>query len=722
MGDPMRTATLAAVLAVSMSAVAGAQTPAGGAFRVNTFTAGEQKLGLPAVGPRGDFLIVFSSYAQDGSAFGVIGQRYDALGNKLGGEFLVTTSTLGNQYATSAVADAGGNYIVAWTNDVGNPDPSRDVFARIFDPSGAARTGEFRVNTFVAGRQSSPALAPLPGGGFVAVWESLNQDCSNFAVIGRRFDSRGNPISGEFAVNTFTPGVQWAPRISSDALGNFVVVWDSALQDGSGRSIIGRRFDVNGTPQSGEFLVNSTTINDQRYPVVSRVADGRFIVAWEDFVRDGGRYGIFGKSYDAAGNPSSGEFQINVYTTDHQHTPSVVNYGNGSFMAAWYSQDQLGGPNSNNTDVFARQYRGGVPGPEFLVNVNTALNQFQAQLDADEVGNVVAVWNSVGEDGSVDGIFARRFGGLIPWSVFVDGGPTPTANGNRVIEAGEAVVLDTAWRNVNGASLTFDSAASAFTGPFGPAYTLLDDTASYGTVPSNTIRSCGVAGNCFAISVGSGTRPAAHWDAQFREDIQPVSLGQSKLWKLHVGDSFSDVPRTSSFYRFVETAFHTDAMFPCATGQFCPRYIVPRDQMAQYVMKSQEPFYVPPACVAGAEMFNDVPASNQFCPYVQELARRGVVAGCGGGAYCPLQGVSREQLAVYLLRTQNPAFTPPACATPPFNDVPTTSTFCPWIQELARRAVVGGCGGGAYCPTRIVNREEMSVFLTVNFGLALYGP
>src|SRR5690349_12838520 len=102
-GGPMRTGTVAAVLAVGLSSVVGAQTPAGGQFRVNSFTPSYQVLGMPAVGPKGDFLIVWSSNTQDGSNFGVIGQRFDALGNKVGGEFLVNSSTAGNQYATSAV-------------------------------------------------------------------------------------------------------------------------------------------------------------------------------------------------------------------------------------------------------------------------------------------------------------------------------------------------------------------------------------------------------------------------------------------------------------------------------------------------------------------------------------------------------------------------------------------------------------------------------------------
>ena len=43
-------------------------------------------------------------------------------------------------------------------------------------------------------------------------------------------------------------------------------------------------------------------------------------------------------------------------------------------------------------------------------------------------------------------------------------------------------------------------------------------------------------------------------------------------------------------------------------------------------------------------------------------------------------------------------------------------------RPMARRAVVGGCGGGNYCPTASVTREQMGVFLGVTFGLTLYGP
>jgi hypothetical protein len=57
-----------------------------------------------------------------------------------------------------------------------------------------------------------------------------------------------------------------------------------------------------------------------------------------------------------------------------------------------------------------------------------------------------------------------------------------------------------------------------------------------------------------------------------------------------------------------------------------------------------------------------------------------------------------------------------------FADVPASNPFCKWVEELARRGVVSGCGAGDYCPTAAVTREQMGVFISATFGLTLYGP
>jgi hypothetical protein len=162
----------------------------------------------------------------------------------------------------------------------------------------------------------------------------------------------------------------------------------------------------------------------------------------------------------------------------------------------------------------------------------------------------------------------------------------------------------------------------------------------------------------------------------------------------------------------------------CTTDTYCPLSPSSREQMAVFVLVSKEGAgYQPTACVAGSEMFLDVPATSPFCRWIEELARRGVVTGCGGGNYCPINPTTREQMSVFVLRTLDPALNPPACTagSEMFNDVPAGSPFCRWIEELARRGVVTGCGGGAYCPTAEVTREQMGVFLSVTFGLTLYG-
>ena len=119
--------------------------------------------------------------------------------------------------------------------------------------------------------------------------------------------------------------------------------------------------------------------------------------------------------------------------------------------------------------------------------------------------------------------------------------------------------------------------------------------------------------------------------------------------------------------------------------------------------------------------FTDVSTSSGFYRFIETILHKGVTGGCTATAYCPTASTTREQMAVFVLRTLDPALNPPACGTPMFADVPASSPFCRWIEELARRGVVTGCGGGNYCPTANVSREQMAVFLAVTFGLTLYG-
>jgi hypothetical protein len=109
--------------------------------------------------------------------------------------------------------------------------------------------------------------------------------------------------------------------------------------------------------------------------------------------------------------------------------------------------------------------------------------------------------------------------------------------------------------------------------------------------------------------------------------------------------------------------------------------------------------------------FSDVPNSQQFYFYIGKLVANAITVGCGTGIYCPLNSVTRQQMAVFLLKSKNGlCYVPPPCSGD-FPDVPCSSPFAPWIEALADAGITGGCGGGNYCPGNVVTRQQMAVFL-----------
>lgn len=296
--------------------------------------------------------------------------------------------------------------------------------------------------------------------------------------------------------------------------------------------------------------------------------------------------------------------------------------------------------------------------------------------------------------------------------------------GNGVFEPGEQVTVAPGWRNDEPAARSLQGTADDYGGPAGATYTLLPPPdADYGSIEPGKIRSCRATGICYRMAVTNpASRPAVHWDATFQET---PSSGAAKTWSLHIGDSFADVPRAHLFYPAVEGIFHHGVTTGCGGGQFCPEGGVSRAQMAVFLLRAAEgEDYTPPACTPGNTRFNDVPADHPFCRWIEELADRGITTGCGGGNYCPSAPVTRDAMAVFLLRTRSgSAYDAPSCKGL-FADVACPSPFADWIEELYDRGIAAGCGTNPrrYCPAQPVTRAQMASFLVRTFRLTAYGP
>ena len=97
--------------------------------------------------------------------------------------------------------------------------------------------------------------------------------------------------------------------------------------------------------------------------------------------------------------------------------------------------------------------------------------------------------------------------------------------------------------------------------------------------------------------------------------------------------------------------------------------------------------------------------------YVAPLVANEITVGVGGGNYGFNQNIKRQAMAVFLLKAKHGiCYTPPPC-TGVFDDVPCSSNFAPWIEAMAAEGITGGCGGGNFCPLNPVRRDQMAVFL-----------
>ena len=409
--DHHTTLTLVCLLALVAGAAAAQPTPAGDDFQVNTYTTDSQGSPDVAMAADGDFVAVWSSFAQDGDASGVFGQLYGSDGSPVGGEFQVNDYTTSRQSSPVIAADADGDFVVVW-DSLGQDGSSFGVFGQRYDSAGSPIGGEFQINTNTTNAQFISDVAMDADGDFIVVWEDRdNPDGDRSAVIARRFASNGSPVGGEFIVNTYTTRFQGSPAVAMDPDGDFVVVWDSdGGQDGDDRGVFGQRFDSSG-PVGSEFQVNTVTAGDQEDPSVAMDADGNFLVVWTDTGTfsgggsDGSGAGIAAQAYAADGSPVGGEFVVNTYTTGDQEDPAVAVDAGGDFLVTWATQG------STAFSIAGQLVSGGTPvGSEFQVATYTTGDQQSAAVAAGPAGSFVVGWSNGGNrDGDGTGIFARLF-------------------------------------------------------------------------------------------------------------------------------------------------------------------------------------------------------------------------------------------------------------------------------------------------------------------------
>jgi hypothetical protein len=372
-------------------------------FQVNSYINHDQKNVDIAMAPEGRFVVVWSSYGQDGSSNGVFGQFFDSDINPLGKEFRVNTTSSGNQTEPAVAMDAAAGFVVAWHGPGLIEEDDEDIFAQRFDSGGAPVGGELRVNSTTVSRQLYPDVAMGADGMFVIVWESENApDGGKKAICGQLYDSDGLEMGGEFVVNE-EPAVCRYPAVAADADGNFVVVW---LDDGSRNSILVRLFAADGLRRTNAFVINTRRISSITRPSVAMSAEGAFVVTWDGDPDRAGQDDIHARLFDPNGLPLDWQSFVNATLDGPQCYPQVAMNDSGEFVIVWEIQLD---PDVTEREIFGQRFDSlGEPiGDEFLINTYTEGDQRYPSVAMDEAGRFVTAWQSEGQDGSGYGIFAE---------------------------------------------------------------------------------------------------------------------------------------------------------------------------------------------------------------------------------------------------------------------------------------------------------------------------
>lgn len=418
-------ASLAALL-LGMSAPLCAQEfgAQGSEFKVNSYTTNVQNTAAVSSDANGNFVAVWESYLQDGSYEGIYGRRFSNTGVALGTEFRVNTTVASHQHFPAVSRESNGDFVVVWDSYNQDAQFTYGIFGQRYTSNGGKLGTEFPVNTFTTSDQRHPAISSDSDGDFVVVWAGSGQDGSGEGIFGQRYSSNGSAAGTEFRLNTTAEGFQFYPTVASDAVGNFVGVWASFEQDGDADGIYGQRYSSGGTKLGGEFRVNSTTVSDQFYPRISSDPNGNFVVVWQSYLQDGNGAGIYAQRYDSGGGEVGDEFRVNTTTAGNQNFASVASDADGDFTVVWQSSPQDG----SLSGIYAQRYAstGLRIGTEFRVNSTTADQQVDASISMAEDGRFTILWQSNLQDGNLAGIYGQRFGEADPTPL-----PTSTATSTR---------------------------------------------------------------------------------------------------------------------------------------------------------------------------------------------------------------------------------------------------------------------------------------------------
>jgi hypothetical protein len=324
-------------------------------------------------------------------------RRYNSSGSPLGSSFKVNSlSGIAPPKSPSVSFDKNGRFVIAW-EDYRNLDA--DIYFQRYDSSGAALGNNVLANIdSLSDDQYYPSVAKRANGEFMITWVDTRAGKVN--IFARLFDTAGNAKTSPFKVNSDTGSAQhWEPEIDSDTMKNYTIVWGDYRNE---PAIYFQKYDSAGTAiGSNTKLSDDGAQGFKNNPSLSLMPNGDLTSVWSD--HRGNSYDIYSQSV-ISGILSGTNSRLNDDSTGAvQDEPAVAKDLDKNFILAWTDY------RNGNGDIYLKKFTrfGDLVFSDRKADTNNSSSPCaQPDLAADGSRNILAVWQDF-RDGL--NIYAQRF-------------------------------------------------------------------------------------------------------------------------------------------------------------------------------------------------------------------------------------------------------------------------------------------------------------------------
>lgn len=378
-----------------------------GASLVNTYTDNMQDHADSAALDNGGYVTTWQSIGQDGFVSGIFAQRYDSLGNKAGAEFQVNTVTAGDQYRPAITALQDGGFVIVWESNSNDIDPDGfGIMAQRFDANGNKLGDEYLVNQVTAGNQTSADVTSLSDGSLIVTWTSVNHsDNALYSIYGQHLQVDGTPIGNEFLVSGSNSKLESLASQISNIQGSvrykdgFTVSWGQEHTE-TVNSLNLKIFDNQANQYSLISVANGLHGTDFN---ITALNDHRLVATWigvdspTSFVNHFHAQIIDTESIRAVGGLITIAPSIDIFS--NFSTPAITTLEDGTFVIAVNFYDE-----KTDTSLHIQHFDAQGQALGDILNIAGAGS---GQLTALKDGGFLATWSSF--DNSLLGIYSQRF-------------------------------------------------------------------------------------------------------------------------------------------------------------------------------------------------------------------------------------------------------------------------------------------------------------------------